>query len=335
MIAVIIPYYNGSGFIERALKSVAQQTLPASEVIVVNDGSTEPERQALGQLKERYAFRIVDQANAGQGAARNTGVAQSTAEYVCFLDQDDFFLPDHNAVLAEAIPKNEPMFGWVYADLNRANADGIVQKERFIRDLAKHPKNDLREMLARDMFVLPSAALISRKAFAAVGGFDAQFTGYEDDDLFLRLHCAGYANRFVDRAVTVWCIHTESTTYSMRMVRSRFRYYKKLDEQFPGYSELLARRFGLHFALEAITTARKSHPLHANRSEMLAILDEFSLRTRDDANLPRWKRLSFRALALYMRALPVPSGRVAVSVARTTVKVARAMLAKRHQDPAG
>jgi glycosyltransferase involved in cell wall biosynthesis len=316
MIAVIIPYYNGSRFIERALASVAAQSLPVSEVIVVNDGSTDPERAALAELQRSYAFRIVDQSNGGQGAARNAGVAQSTADYICFLDQDDFFLPDHNATLVDAIPKDDPMFGWVYADLNRANADGIVQKERFVRDLASHPKHDLRDMLARDMFVLPSAALISRKAFKAVGGFDPQFTGYEDDDLFLRLHCAGYANRFVDRAVTVWCIHDESTSSSMRMLRSRFRYYKKLDEMYPAYSQDLVSRFGLNFAMDVIMTSNPNHPLHVNRAEVLSMLDEFARRAQSDTKLPIWQRLSVRAYTAFMRALPIVPGRVAVSIAR-------------------
>jgi glycosyltransferase involved in cell wall biosynthesis len=320
MIAVIIPYYNGSGFIERALKSVAQQTLPASEVIVVNDGSSELERKALGQLQQRYAFRIVDQSNGGQGAARNTGVNHSTADYICFLDQDDFFLPDHNATLAAAIPRDDPQFGWVYADLNRADVDGNIQQERFIRERATHPKRDQRDMLARDMYVLPSAALISRRAFDAVGGFDSRFTGYEDDDLFLRLHSAGFTNHFVETPVTVWCIHNESTTYSMRMVRSRYRYYQKLADALPQYSDAIVRRFGLHFAYDAILTSSSAHPLVAHRPEILEILDEFSKRTREDKKLPAWQRRSIRALALYMNSLPVVSGRFAMKLARLTFR---------------
>ena len=194
MLAVIIPYYNGSRFIERALASVAAQSLPASEVIVVNDGSSENERAALRDLQQRFAFRIIDQANAGQGAARNAGVAHSSADYICFLDQDDFYLPEHNATLFAAIPRDDTNFGWVYADLNRGDADGTLQQENFVLGRADHPKRDVIEMLSRDMYVLPSAALISRKAFNAIGGFDDQLTGYEDDDLFLRLHCARFTN---------------------------------------------------------------------------------------------------------------------------------------------
>jgi glycosyltransferase involved in cell wall biosynthesis len=317
-IAVVIPYFNGSRFIERALASVAAQSLPATEVVVVNDGSTEAERAALVELQRCFAFKIVDRGNGGQGAARNTGVDHSTADHICFLDQDDFFLPDHNATLAAAIPRDDAQFGWVYADLNRADGSGNIEQERFIRDRATHPKRDLQDMLARDMFVLPSAALISRKAFQAVGGFDGQFSGYEDDDLFLRLHLAGFTNHFVDRPVTVWCIHNESTTYSMRMVRSRYRYYRKLDNMQPQFSAALARRFGLLFAFDAILTSSSAHPLAAHRPEILAILDEFSKRTRDESALPLWQRLSIRALALYMNSLPVISGQLAMKLASLT-----------------
>jgi glycosyltransferase involved in cell wall biosynthesis len=317
-IAVVIPYYNGSRFIERALASVAAQSLPAAEVVVVNDGSTDAERAALDELQARYTFRIVDRGNRGQGAARNTGVVNSTADYICFLDQDDFYLPDHNATLAAAVPRDDAQFGWVYADLNRADARGKIEQERFIRERATHPKRDLADMIARDMFVLPSAALISRKAFEAIGGFDGQFSGYEDDDLFLRLHLAGFTNYFIDQPVTVWCIHNESTTYSMRMVSSRYRYYRKLDKAQPQFSAALARRFGLLFAFDAILTSSSAHPLAAHRPEILAILDEFSKRARDDRNLPAWQRLSIRALSAYLNSLPVVSGRLAMKLASLT-----------------
>jgi glycosyltransferase involved in cell wall biosynthesis len=316
MIAVVIPYFNGSRFIERALASVASQSLPASEVIVVNDGSSDGERAALAELQRRYAFKIVDQSNGGQGAARNTGVTHSTAHYICFLDQDDFFLPDHNATLAAAIPRGDSQLGWVYADLNRANADGVVQKERFVRDLAVHPKSDLRDMLSRDMFVLPSAALISRKAFDAVGGFDTQFIGYEDDDLFLRLHCAGFTNYFVPTPVTTWCIHTASTTYSIKMIRSRFRYFEKLQSAFAQHSGALVPRFGFSFAMDAIMTSRSSHPLAAHREEILSMLDAFTRRVNENAQLPAWRRASIRVMTAYMKSLPIPSGRLAMKIAR-------------------
>lgn len=59
-----------------------------------------------------------------------------------------------------------------------------------------------------DMFVLPGATLISKDAFDAVGGFDERLTGYEDDDLFIRIFCAGYIGVYVNRVLTAWRILT-------------------------------------------------------------------------------------------------------------------------------
>jgi len=181
-VAVVIPYYNGAAFIERALRSVYAQSMPAAEVVVVNDGSLPQEREALYQLQPRYGFTLIDQANGGQSAARNAGVAASSAPYICFLDQDDFYLEHHIRILARAIPGDDPRLGYVYGDLWEADGQGRIIRHGMVKDSGKHPKQDLFDMLRKDMFVLPSAALIHRAAFEAVGGFDPQFTGYEDDD---------------------------------------------------------------------------------------------------------------------------------------------------------
>jgi GT2 family glycosyltransferase len=73
--------------------------------------------------------------------------------------------------------------------------DGSMLIRSFLTRLpTAHPKRSLIECLGQDMFVVPSASLISRKAFQAVGGFDESLSGYEDDDLFLRMFRAGYDN---------------------------------------------------------------------------------------------------------------------------------------------
>src|SRR5437868_1774480 len=198
-VVVVIPFYNGADFIERAVKSVFNQTVPADEVVVVNDGSRAEEREALGALALRYPFRIVDKENGGQGSARNAGVAASSSAFLCFLDQDDFYLPNHIEILADAIPAGDTRFGFVYADVYEADVDGNVVRTGLVKQpTASHPKTNIFDLLRHDMLVLPSAALVSRVAFEAVGGFDPQFMGFEDDDLFLRVFRKGYGNYFVD-----------------------------------------------------------------------------------------------------------------------------------------
>ena len=259
-IVCIIPYYNGSKFIERALISIFNQTVPADEIIVVNDGSRAEEREFLCELTKRYSFKIIHKTNGGQGSARNAGVSASNSKYICLLDQDDFYLPRHNEILLNGIPIDDPDFGWVYADLLEANGDGSIMRTSMVKEHSIHPKQSVIHMIGNDMFVLPSASLINRKAYESVGGFDEQFTGYEDDDLFLRLFSKGWGNIFIDKAVTTWCIHSESTSYSVKMSRSRFRYLKKLVNLFPDdptkarfyFRDLMMPRFGPLIIADAI-----------------------------------------------------------------------------------
>ena len=283
-VAVIIPFYNGKRWIERALKSVVEQTVKPAEFVVVNDGSKAEEREILPALAERYGFRIIDKENGGQGSARNAGVRATTAEFIAFLDQDDFFLPQHIEDLLLTIPNNDARLGYVYADLCGGDEHGYINHSNLLRYQTRegrHPKQgSAAELIRQDMFVLPSASLIKRTAFTAVGGFDEQFIGYEDDDLFLRIYRNGYTNHYLDKPVTVWRRYGGSTSYTVRMSHSRFKYFKKLAALFedePEYGlyyfrDCLISRFGQHFLDEPIRARdRKSPDLNA----LIEILREY------------------------------------------------------------
>lgn len=278
-VVVIIPFYNGSAWIERAIKSVIGQTIQPDEFIIVNDGSKREERSALGHLAEKYPIRIIDKENGGQGSARNAGVAASTSEYICFLDQDDKYLPMHIEDLLATLPERDLRLGYVYADLCEGDEDGNIVHSNMLRQQAgMHPKEgNITHMLGHDLHVLPSASLILRSAFDAVGGFDEQFMGYEDDDLFLRLFRAGYTNYYLDKPVTVWCMHTGSTSWSVKMSRSRFKYFRKLADIYRDepkrnrfyLRDCLIPRFGDAFINEAKKAVKQESP---DASELMDIL---------------------------------------------------------------
>lgn len=310
-VAVIIPYYNGAKFIERALDSVFSQTVAPDEVIVVNDGSTDDQRDFLHEIAGTYPIRVFNKANGGQGSARNLGVERSTADFICFLDQDDFYLPRHIEILKRALPRDEPKFGFVYADLHVADAQGNVIFMSTVKEHStQNPKRSLIDLLQSDMFVLPSASIISREAYEAVGGFDEQFTGYEDDDLFMRLFRKGYSNAYVDKPVTVWCIHKESTSYSIKMARSRARYFTKLagifgDDPERGlyfFRDCLSPRFGRMFLFDAFKAAKSNSPARAEVSE---ILRSFASTVYANEYTSRRRKLKLRfAVLLFTRCPP-------------------------------
>ena len=306
-VVVVIPFYNGSRFIERAITSVFAQTVPADEVIVVNDGSRIEEREALVKLANQYPFRIVDKENGGQGSARNAGVAASASNFVCFLDQDDFYLENHIEILVAGIPAEDPRFGFVYADLYEADGDGNIVRTSMVKESSEqNPKRDILNLLRHDMHVLPSAALISRRAFEAVEGFDPQFMGYEDDDLFLRIFRKGFSNYFLDRAVTVWCIHVESTSFSIRMIRSRYRYFKKMVSLFPDepqreryyLRDCFVPRFGRVFADQAIASIKLDNEYRAELIEYYREFADLALANRYVGRLPKLRLWLMRSLLL-------------------------------------
>jgi len=90
-ISVIIPAYNVESCLKRCLDSVFAQTVAPAEVIVINDGSTDNTAEIARCYGERITY--LEQSNAGQGAARNTGLRIAKGEYIAFLDADDYWLP--------------------------------------------------------------------------------------------------------------------------------------------------------------------------------------------------------------------------------------------------
>ena len=94
-VAVIIPVYNMEKYLEECLDSVLAQTLENFEIICINDGSSDTSPDILKRYAEKNeCITVIDQENQGVSAARNARLKSSDAEYVCFMDPDDFYPDD-------------------------------------------------------------------------------------------------------------------------------------------------------------------------------------------------------------------------------------------------
>ena len=93
-VSVVIPLYNKGPHIQRAIESVLVQASPVSEIVIVDDGSTD-DSVAIVQAIECDLIRLIRQENRGVSVARNTGVQHAKCSLVAFLDADDEWLPDH------------------------------------------------------------------------------------------------------------------------------------------------------------------------------------------------------------------------------------------------
>ena len=204
-ISVIIPTYNRARFIGEAIQSVLDQTHPAWEIVVVDNGSTDDTAQVVAPFGDRVKYMSQD--NAGESAARSAGFFASRGEWVSFLDSDDRMLP-HNletlASLLAARPEVAVAYGWYYfMDEHGHLSTRGGPKLRKEKPLVGGPGMDVwpcgttleghilpQLLLEETMFM--GSVLMRRACVEAVGAFDpaVHFQGHWD--FFLRVARAGY-----------------------------------------------------------------------------------------------------------------------------------------------
>ncbi len=90
-ISVIVPCYNVEEYVQKCIRSIAEQDYDNLEIICINDGSTDTTLQILSTLQQELAcLRIIDQKNKGLSGARNVGIEHATGDYIMFIDSDDW-----------------------------------------------------------------------------------------------------------------------------------------------------------------------------------------------------------------------------------------------------
>lgn len=185
-ISVVIPAHNGAAFIADAIASVRAQDVGSTEIIVVDDGSTD----ATAEIVQRIApvVRLLRQSNSGAPAARNAGIAVAQADIVALLDCDDLWPADK---LSLQLPWLAP---WSVFDLVLGN----TQMFRTRADAAGEAVDETQPFFVTQL----GCALFRRSVFDRVGRFDETLRYGEDVDFLLRAREAGLRAKFVD-AVTI------------------------------------------------------------------------------------------------------------------------------------
>lgn len=186
-ISVIVPAYNAEQFIGQTLRSVLDQTRPADEIIVVDDGSTDrtPEVARLVDAD----IRIIEQANAGVCAARNWGVAQSSGDLLAFLDADDLWAP-RKLETQLGIFDRFPQLGVVATNFDEIDVEGRPMARPMKQPVHMYGKatNMHHELLHHGNVLCVSSTVMRRTAFDAVGGFYAERRILSADyDMWIRM----------------------------------------------------------------------------------------------------------------------------------------------------
>jgi len=195
-VSVIIPTYNRSQKVARAIQSVLDQSLRDLEIIVVDDGSTDDTYKCLDRFGSsiKYIRQLV---NRGVSAARNRGIKGSFAPWIAFLDSDDYWLKDKLHVQMNFVHRNP---GTVACQTEEI----WIRRGRRVNPKRRHrkPSGDIFKQSLKLCLVSPSSVIIRRAVFDEVGLFDETLQAGEDYDLWLRISCR-YPVYLIDRELIV------------------------------------------------------------------------------------------------------------------------------------
>ncbi len=180
-LSVVIPVWNSAATLADAIDSVVAQDGVETEIICVDDGSSDRSPEIMNRYGSRVA--VLRQSNRGPAAARNLGAASSSGEYLLFLDADDFLKPRMLARCASALDA-EPSAVLAYVDAAIIDRDKRVTRESSVAaNRSRAP--EMSDLLAHIWPIVPSTAVIRRTAFVAAGGFNERLRSCEDIHFWL------------------------------------------------------------------------------------------------------------------------------------------------------
>ena len=182
-VSVVIPTYNYGRFIKAAISSVLDQTRSPSEVIVVDDGSTDETTAVVAAFGK--AVRYMRQDNAGVSAARNLGVRESTSQLIAFLDADDTLEPSTLEKQVARLDSDEEI-GLVHCAMREFDDETGATIRLHMEGGEDRVANNLL-LWEGPLIVAAGAIIVSRQAFDRVGGFDTRMKVGEDWDFCYRV----------------------------------------------------------------------------------------------------------------------------------------------------
>jgi hypothetical protein len=175
-VSVIIPFYNQEAYLQEALASVQASDYPDVEIIVVNDGSTNPQARALFDSLDGSRVVKIDKRNGGLASARNAGLARATGKFILPLDADDLIESHYISAAVDALVNN-PELAYVtcYA--------------RHFGDLDNHyvPLGLVRELMVLVNPAGKCCSLFRKSVLEELGGYDEAMISFEDWNVLCRI----------------------------------------------------------------------------------------------------------------------------------------------------
>ncbi len=226
-ISIVIPVYNGYKTLEGCLDSAISQDYENTEIIAVDDGSTD---SSYDILKSYSQVITIKQKNTGVSAARNAGIVRATGDYIAFLDQDDMWSTSKLSEQSSCFDEGKNIL-FIFCDFTRYNYNNKTMYDKSnselnnyiytwrhiaceIKDAILFSGADIMELLLMGYPIYPSTMVINRKTLVDVGGWDNSFPLCQDFDISLR--CCKYTNfMYLDKKLVTIGRHDYNVSSSM------------------------------------------------------------------------------------------------------------------------
>ncbi len=201
LVSIVVPTYERAGFVETAVISLLEQDYPALEVLAIDDGSRDETSTILARIAERSApdrFRWWQQENAGQAMTINRGLEQASGELLGYLSSDDYLLPGAILRLVEAFA--------AHPDADVAYADQLVVDDSdHVTDTVELISMTFEQTLRSGLCPVGVGALVRRRLYERIGGWDPSHHFYPDYEWWLRAGDVGFVR--VAQPGGAWRIH--------------------------------------------------------------------------------------------------------------------------------
>ncbi|MBI4773316.1 MAG: glycosyltransferase [Deltaproteobacteria bacterium] len=188
LVSIIVRTKNRPKLLLRAISSIASQDYRPIEVVLVNDGGAQPDPEAVRQAASGATIEVVShERSKGRAQAANAGLAKARGEFICFLDDDDEFLPDHVSTLAGVLKDLD--FKVAYSDCQPVYTSYDADRRSF-SDHRLKPMISVDpdpELLYHENYIPFICLMVTREALDKAGSLDTNFELYEDWDFVLRL----------------------------------------------------------------------------------------------------------------------------------------------------
>jgi glycosyltransferase involved in cell wall biosynthesis len=216
VVSVVMPVFNGAGYLGRSLGSLRAQTFPGWELLAVDDGSTDGSYELLCRHADQdpriCPFRLPE--NRGPAAARNHALGHARGELIAYLDCDDEYYPDHLRHVHACRGKGD-VFVFRY--------DAVDEGVGLLRpgEVRTWDPAEVRAFLMRKNIACPLGVAHRRGLLDKVGLFDESLHVLEDWDLWKRFARAGADFLFLPLTSGLYHIHLGSLTSTARLPRTR------------------------------------------------------------------------------------------------------------------